>query len=72
MLLMSHNDLKELEIRVDALLSAFAELDAECKQLRAQRSEWTKERISLVAHNELAAKKVHAILAQLQKMETGE
>lgn len=71
MMRMSHVDLKELQDRVNALLSAFDALDAECKLLRVERSEWKKERISLIAHNELAAKKVQAILAQLKKMETG-
>jgi len=69
---MSPMDLKELQVKVDALLTAFDKLDAEVKSLRTERAEWEKERITLVAHNDLATKKVQAILAQLRKMEAGE
>lgn len=69
---MSPLALKALQEKVDALLTAFDSLDAEVKALRAARAEWEKERITLVAHNDLAAKKVQAILAQLKKMEAGE
>ena len=72
MMLMSSNDIKELQVKVDALLAAFDTLHDEVKALRSARAEWEKERITLVAHNDLATKKVQAILAQLRKMEAGE
>lgn len=72
MMLMSSNDIKELQVKVDALLGAFDALHGEVKALRSARAEWEKERITLVAHNDLATKKVQAILVQLRKMEAGE
>ena len=66
---MADTQLKQLESKIDELISLCNDLNRENQTLKAESSNWHSERKSLVGKNELARAKVEAMLARLKAME---
>lgn len=66
---MAENQLKELEKKIDELISLCRDLNRENQALKADNSGWHQERQDLIQKNELARKKVEAMLERLRTME---
>ena len=64
-------DLKKLEVRVEELIRACAQLKDENSSLRSQQESLTAERAVLIEKTELARSRVEAMIARLKAMETG-
>jgi cell division protein ZapB len=66
---MSNNPLKELEQKIDELISLCKELNQENRALKAEVAGWRDERRDLMDKNELARSKVEAMIDRLRAME---
>jgi len=66
---MSNNPLKELEHKIDELISLCKELNRENRALKAEVAGWRDERRDLMDKNELARSKVEAMIDRLRAME---
>jgi cell division protein ZapB len=66
---MSNNPLKELEHKIDELISLCKELNRENRALKAEVAGWRDERRDLMDKNELARSKVEAMIDRLRTME---
>ncbi len=66
---MADNPLKELENKIEALISLCKELNRENRALKAQVAGWHDERRDLMDKNELARSKVEAMIDRLRTME---
>ncbi len=66
---MSNNPLKELEHKIDELISLCKELNKENSALKAEIAGWRDERRDLMDKNELARSKVEAMIDRLRTME---
>jgi len=66
---MSNNPLKELEHKIDELISLCKELNQENRALKAEIAGWRDERRDLMDKNELARSKVEAMIDRLRTME---
>jgi cell division protein ZapB len=66
---MSNKPLKELEHKIDELISLCKELNQENRALKAQVAGWRDERRDLMDKNELARSKVEAMIDRLRAME---
>ena len=66
---MSNNPLKELEHKIDELISLCKELNRENRALKAEVAGWRDERRDLMDKNELARSKVEAMIERLRAME---
>ncbi len=66
---MSNNPLKELEHKIDELISLCKELNQENRALKAEVAGWRDERRDLMDKNELARSKVEAMIDRLRTME---
>ena len=66
---MSNNPLKELEHKIDELISLCKELNRENRALKADNAGWRDERRDLLDKNELARSKVEAMIDRLRTME---
>jgi cell division protein ZapB len=66
---MSNNSLKELEHKIDDLISLCKELNQENRALKAEIAGWRDERRDLMDKNELARSKVEAMIDRLRTME---
>ena len=66
---MSNNPLKELEHKIDELISLCKELNRENRALKAEVAGWRDERKDLMDKNELARSKVEAMIDRLRAME---
>jgi cell division protein ZapB len=66
---MSNNPLKELEHKIDELISLCKELNRENRALKAEVAGWRDERKDLMDKNELARSKVEAMIDRLRTME---
>jgi cell division protein ZapB len=66
---MSNNPLKELEHKIDELISLCKELNQENRALKAEVAGWRDERRDLMDKNELARSKVEAMIDRLRAME---
>ena len=66
---MTNNPLKELEHKIDELISLCKELNQENRALKAQVAGWRDERRDLMDKNELARSKVEAMIDRLRTME---
>ena len=66
---MSNNPLKELEHKIDELISLCKELNKENSALKAEIAGWRDERRDLMDKNELARSKVEAMIDRLRAME---
>lgn len=66
---MAGNPLKDLEKKIDELISLCKELNIENGALKAQVSGWRDERKDLMDKNELARSKVASMLDRLRTME---
>jgi cell division protein ZapB len=66
---MSNNPLKELEHKIDELISLCKELNQENRALKAEVAGWRDERRDLMDKNELARSKVEAMIERLRAME---
>jgi cell division protein ZapB len=66
---MSNNSLKELEHKIDELISLCKELNQENRALKAEIAGWRDERRDLMDKNELARSKVEAMIDRLRTME---
>ena len=64
-------DLKKLEVRVEELIRACAQLKGENSSLRSQQESLVAERADLIEKTELAKTRVEAIITRLKSMETG-
>ncbi len=62
-------DLKKLEVRVEELIRACAQLKNENHSLRSQQESLMTERANLIEKTELAQTKVEAIITRLKSME---
>ena len=66
---MAGKQFKELEIKIDELISLCKELNLENGALMAEVSGWRDERRDLMDKNELARSKVEAMIDRLRTME---
>jgi len=66
---MSNNPLKELEHKIDELISLCKELNQENRALKAEVAGWRDERRDLMDKNELARSKDEAMIDRLRAME---
>ena len=66
---MTNNPLKELEHKIDELISLCKELNRENRALKAEVAGWRDERRDLMDKNELARSKVEAMIDRLRTME---
>jgi cell division protein ZapB len=66
---MADNSLKELENKIDELISLCKELNRENRALKAEVAGWRDERRDLMDKNELARSKVEAMIDRLRTME---
>jgi len=66
---MAVNPVKELEKKIDELISLCKELNIENGALKAEISGWHDERKDLLDKNELARSKVEAMIDRLRSME---
>lgn len=66
----SNDPLHTLEARLDRLIQLCNELQQENQKLKANASDWQRERIRLVEKNELARTRVEAMIARLKSLET--
>jgi len=66
---MADNQLKELEKKIDELISLCQELNRENQALKADSAGWQQERQDLMDKNELARNKVEAMIDRLRAME---
>lgn len=66
---MANNPLKELEKKIDDLISLCRELNRENQTLKADSAGWRQERQGLIDKNELARSKVEAMIERLRTME---
>ncbi len=62
-------DLKKLEVRVEELIRACAQLKDENHSLRSQQDSLIAERTDLIEKTELAKAKVEGIITRLKSME---
>ncbi len=62
-------DLKKLEVRVEELIRACAQLKDENHSLRSQQESLIAERADLIEKTELAKTRVEAIITRLKSME---
>ncbi len=62
-------DLKKLEVRVEELIRACAQLKDENNSLRSQQDSLIAERADLIEKTELAKTKVEGIITRLRSME---
>ena len=66
---MARNQFKDLEKKIDELISLCKELNIENGALKAQVAGWGDERKDLMDKNELARSKVEAMINRLRTME---
>jgi cell division protein ZapB len=66
---MAENQLKDLENKIDELVSLCRELNRENQALKADSAGWRDERQDLMDKNELARSKVEAMIDRLRTME---
>ena len=66
---MAGKQFKELEQKIDELISLCKELNLENGALKAQVSGWRDERKDLMDKNDLARSKVEAMIDRLRTME---
>jgi len=66
---MADNPLKDLENKIDELISLCRELNRENRALKAEIAGWHEERKDLLDKNELARSKVEAMINRLRTME---
>jgi cell division protein ZapB len=66
---MAENQLKDLEKKIDELVSLCRELNRENQTLKADSVGWRDERQDLIDKNELARSKVEAMIDRLRTME---
>ena len=66
---MAENQLKDLENKIDELVSLCRELNRENQALKADSASWRDERQDLIDKNELARSKVETMIDRLRTME---
>ncbi len=66
---MADNTLKDLENKIDELISLCRELNRENRSLKSEIAGWREERRELLDKNELARSKVEAMIDRLRTME---
>lgn len=66
---MADNSLKDLEYKINELISLCQELNRENRALKAEIAGWRDERKDLMDKNELARSKVEAMIDRLRAME---
>ena len=66
---MAEIQLKDLEHKIDELISLCRELNRENQALKADSAGWRDERQDLIDKNELARSKVEAMIDRLRTME---
>jgi len=66
---MAENPLKELENKINELITLCKELNHENRALKAEIASWHDERRDLMDKNELARSKVEAMIDRLRTME---
>jgi cell division protein ZapB len=66
---MAENQLKDLENKIEELISLCAELNRENSALKTEVAGWHDERKDLMDKNELARSKVEAMIDRLRTME---
>ena len=66
---MGQNQLKALEKKIDELISLCTNLNREHQTLKLDSQGWDKERLGLIASNDLARTKVEAMINRLHALE---
>mgnify|MGYP001821098064 CR=1 FL=1 len=66
---MAEAQLKELEKKIDELITLCQQLNRENQALKADSAGWREERQGLIDKNELARNKVEAMIERLRAME---
>lgn len=66
----SEQELCALEIRIDELVRAFADLKEENDKLRSNHDRLSMERSNLIKKNELARNRVETIISRLKTTES--
>ena len=66
---MADKQLKELEKKIDELITLCQELNRENQALKNEGAGWQQERQDLLDKNELARNKVEAMIGRLRAME---
>jgi cell division protein ZapB len=66
---MGQNQLKALEKKIDELISLCTNLNRENQTLKLDSQGWDKERLGLIASNDLARTKVEAMINRLHALE---
>ena len=66
---MADDQLKELEKKIDELITLCQELNRENQALKSDNAGWRTERQDLISKNELARNKVEAMIGRLRAME---
>jgi cell division protein ZapB len=67
--IMSDNLLLALESKLDKLILLCNRLQQENAELKAQESDWKRERVRLVEKNELARSRVEAMISHLKNLD---
>lgn len=67
---MSSANLITIENRLDELIHLCVKLERENASLRAKESVWEQERMRLVEKNEIARKRVEAMIQHLKELDT--
>jgi len=66
---MGQNQLNALEKKIDELISLCTNLNRENQTLKLDSQGWDKERLGLIASNDLARTKVEAMINRLHALE---
>lgn len=67
---MSASQLKEIENKLDELIRLCNQLEKENATLKAREASWDQERKRLIEKNEIARKRVEAMILHLKTLET--
>lgn len=67
---MTSQTLKDVENKLDELISLCNRLEKENATLKAKEESWKQERTRLLEKNEIARSRVEAMIARLKNLET--
>ncbi|MFL0800172.1 MAG: TIGR02449 family protein [Agarilytica sp.] len=67
---MSSSQLKNIEAKLDDLIRLCNHLEKENATLQAKEASWEQERKRLIEKNEIARKRVEAMIEHLKNLET--
>lgn len=67
---MSKTEMEQVEAKLDELIGLCSRLEQENATLRAKEDSWHQERLRLLEKNDIARKRVEAMIERLKKIHT--